>query len=247
MVYRCHLDAQRTLLFASDGCLELTGYPATVLVANSPLTFADLIQESDRRGVFEELATAVQEARPYRCIYRITTAADEQRWVLDKGRASTQPDGTVVMEGFVTTTYPNAHVLLLTSFSEDDPVFTAVKASAMGYLLQESSFQELRQAIRHVPDGRASLQPDSTLKVIPELNKPSARLPVSAEQLTDREIEVLKLVAHGLTNQDIANQLVVSERTVRTHLSNILGKLRLANRTQAALYALRQGLATLDE
>lgn len=101
MIYRCRHDAKRTLLFASEGCLELTGYPAAVLAADGPPAFADLIRESDREGVYEELATAVTEARPYRCIYRITTAAGEQRWVLDKGRPATQPDGTVVMEGFV--------------------------------------------------------------------------------------------------------------------------------------------------
>ncbi len=101
MVYRCHHDEQRTLLFASDGCQELTGYTAAALVANCQLAFADLIRQSDRDGVFEELATAVSQARPYRCIYHITTAAGEQRWVLDKGRPAPQPDGTVVMEGFV--------------------------------------------------------------------------------------------------------------------------------------------------
>ncbi|MBX3054923.1 MAG: PAS domain-containing protein [Anaerolineae bacterium] len=101
MVYRCRHDAQRTLLFASDGCRELTGYAAAALVANCQLAFADLIRESDRDGVFEELATAVAETRPYRCIYRIATAAGEVRWVLDKGRPAPQPDGSVVLEGFV--------------------------------------------------------------------------------------------------------------------------------------------------
>jgi NarL family two-component system response regulator LiaR len=98
-----------------------------------------------------------------------------------------------------------------------------------------------------VHTGRSSLHPDIALKVIRELNKPPAHLPATEEPLTEREVEVLKLVARGLTNQEIADRLGVSERTVRTHISNILGKLHLANRTQAALYALREGIASLDE
>ncbi|HRQ38710.1 MAG TPA: response regulator transcription factor [Chloroflexota bacterium] len=142
--------------------------------------------------------------------------------------------------------HPNAHILVLTSFGDDDTVFAAIKAGAMGYLLKDSSPQELMEAIRHVHEGRASLHPDIALKVIQELNKPPTDLPLTTDPLTEREVEVLKLVARGLTNQDIADQLVISERTVRTHLSNILGKLHLANRTQVALYALRQGLASLE-
>jgi NarL family two-component system response regulator LiaR len=133
------------------------------------------------------------------------------------------------------------------SFSEDDTVFAAIKAGALGYLLKDSSPQELIQAIRNVYNGRSSLHPDIALKVIRELNKPQAHLPLTEEPLTEREVEVLKLVAQGLSNQAIADKLIVSERTVRTHISNILSKLHLANRTQVALYALRQGLASLDD
>lgn len=149
--------------------------------------------------------------------------------------------------GEIKAAHPDARILVLTSFSDDDTVFAAIKAGAVGYLLKDSSPQELMQAIRNVHDGRSSLHPDIALKVIQELNRPPAHLPLTKEPLTEREVEVLKLVARGMTNQDIADLLVVSERTVRTHISNILGKLHLANRTQAALYALRQGLATLDE
>jgi NarL family two-component system response regulator LiaR len=149
--------------------------------------------------------------------------------------------------GEIKAAHPDARILVLTSFSDDDTVFAAIKAGAMGYLLKDSSPQELMQAIRNVYDGRSSLHPDIALKVIQELNRPPAYLPLTEEPLTEREVEVLKLVARGMTNQEIADLLVVSERTVRTHISNILGKLHLANRTQAALYALRQGLATLDE
>ena len=143
---------------------------------------------------------------------------------------------------------PETRILMLTSFGDDDSVFAAIKAGAMGYLLKDSSPAELLQAIRNVYNGRSSLDPAIALKVIQEINKPAAKQqPRTIDPLTPREVEILRLVARGLTNMDIANQLVVSERTIRTHISNILGKLHLANRTQAALYALRQGLTTLDE
>lgn len=142
---------------------------------------------------------------------------------------------------------PEARILVLTSFSEDETVFAAIKAGALGYLLKDASTGELIGAIRNVYQGRSSLHPDIALKVIRELNKPPAHLPPTDDPLTEREVEVLRLVARGMTNQEIADRLVVSERTVRTHISNILGKLHLANRTQAALFALRQGLASLDE
>lgn len=142
---------------------------------------------------------------------------------------------------------PDARILVLTSYSEDETVFAAIKAGALGYLLKDSSPRELIEAIRNVHDGRSSLHPDIALKVIRELKKPPANLPPTEEALTEREVEVLRLVARGLSNQEIADHLVVSERTVRAHISNILGKLHLANRTQAALYALRQGLASLSD
>lgn len=141
---------------------------------------------------------------------------------------------------------PGARILVLTSFSEDEKVFAAIKAGAQGYLLKEVSPHDLVQAIRDVYHGESSLHPAIARKLIRELNRPTA-LPPSDEPLTEREAEVLILVARGLSNQDIANKLVISERTVRTHVSNILGKLHLANRTQAALYALKEGLTTLDE
>ena len=140
---------------------------------------------------------------------------------------------------------PEARILVLTSFAEDDKVFPAIKAGAIGYLLKDSSPEELIQAIYAVYRGEPSLEPSIALKVIRELNRPS-ELPPTEDPLTPREEEVLKLVARGLTNREISAALVISERTVGNHISNILGKLHLANRTQVALYALREGLVDLE-
>ena len=137
--------------------------------------------------------------------------------------------------------------MVLTSFSDDDMVYDAIQAGALGYLLKDSSPGELLLAINNVYDGHSFLSPEIAMKVIQDMNKPLASRPPTQEPLTPRETEVLRMVSRGLTNNEIAEQLVVSERTVRTHISNILGKLHLANRTQAALYALRQGIASLDE
>ncbi|MGB2964528.1 MAG: response regulator transcription factor [Anaerolineales bacterium] len=139
---------------------------------------------------------------------------------------------------------PEARILIITSFAEDENVYQAIKAGALGYLLKDSSPEELMQAIQDVCQGRMSLHPSIASKLVEELNRPIEGK-ITDEPLTEREVEVLKLVAKGNSNQDIASLLVVSERTVGTHVSNILSKLHLANRTQAALYALRKGLTDL--
>lgn len=140
---------------------------------------------------------------------------------------------------------PDCKILVVTSFGDDDHLFAAVKAGAQGYLLKDSSPDVIIHAIREVAAGRGALSADLALRVIQEMGKEPKSKPASptADPLTSRELEILRLVAQGLTNQEIAEQFVVSERTVRTHVSNILGKLHLANRTQAALYALREGIA----
>jgi NarL family two-component system response regulator LiaR len=141
---------------------------------------------------------------------------------------------------------PAAHILVLTSFAEDEKVFPAIKTGALGYLLKDASPDELLRSIREVDRGESSLHPTIARKLIRELRQPTD-LPPSEEPLTAREVEVLQQVARGLSNQEIGDSLSVSERTVRNHVSNILSKLHLANRTQAALYALREGLAQLEE
>jgi NarL family two-component system response regulator LiaR len=142
---------------------------------------------------------------------------------------------------------PDARILVLTSFAEDDKVFPAIKAGAMGYLLKDSSAKELIQAIRDVYEGEPTMHPSIARKLMRDLQRPpEPDKPRTEEPLSEREVEVLRLVARGSSNQEIGDELFISERTVRTHVGNILGKLHLANRTQAALYALREGLATLE-
>ena len=139
-----------------------------------------------------------------------------------------------------------AHILVLTSFAADDKVFPAIKAGALGYLLKDSGPDELVQAIRQVYHGEPSLDPSIARKLLHELAHPPIAAPTT-DPLTERELDVLRLVAQGKSNREIAEQLVITEMTVRTHVSNILGKLHLASRTQAALYALKEGLASLDD
>lgn len=135
---------------------------------------------------------------------------------------------------------PEVRILVLTSFSDDEKVFTAIKSGALGYILKDSAPEELLMAIRNVHNGVSSLHPRIALKVIRELREPSASPPIAGETLTQREIEVLELVSAGLSNQEIADRLFISPKTTGKHVSNILNKLHLANRTQAALYALHQ-------
>lgn len=140
---------------------------------------------------------------------------------------------------------PEVRILVLTSYGEDDNVFPAIKAGALGYLLKDSSSEVLLKAIRDVYQGESSLHPTIARKLVQELARP-ADLPRTEEPLTEREVEVLRLVAQGLSNREVAEELVISERTVGGHMRSILSKLHLANRTQVALYALRKGLASLD-
>jgi NarL family two-component system response regulator LiaR len=136
--------------------------------------------------------------------------------------------------------------VVVTSFATDDKVFPAIKAGAVGYLLKDATPEELVQAIRQTARGESALHPTIARKVLDEISRP-ARKAQPVDPLTERELEVLRLVARGMSNQEIATSLVVSEATVRTHVSSILSKLHLASRTQAALYAVQEGIAPFPE
>jgi len=146
----------------------------------------------------------------------------------------------------ITAQVPGVRILVLTSFATDDKVFPAIKAGALGYLLKDSGPDELIQAIRQVYRGEPTLAPSIARKVLAELAQPP-QTPLTSEPLTEREMDILRLVAQGMSNGEIADQLTIAEMTVRTHVSHILSKLHLASRTQAALYALKEGLASLDD
>lgn len=149
----------------------------------------------------------------------------------------------------IKTDNPAARVLVLTSFGDNERVFSAIRAGASGYLLKDASPEQLLQAIHDVHNGESHLHPTIALKMLRELDNPVAALsdrPLTEEPLTDREVEVLRLVAQGLSNQEIARTLTISERTVGNHIGSILRKLHLANRTQAALYALKRGLVDIN-
>ena len=146
----------------------------------------------------------------------------------------------------ITAKQPDARILALTSFVADDKVFPAIKAGALGYLLKDAEPKELLSGIESVYNREPFLPANIARKVLEEISHPS-KDPPTPEPLTGREMEVLHMVAKGISNQEIARRLVISEATVRTHIENILDKLHLANRVQAALYALRKGLSTLGE
>ncbi len=146
----------------------------------------------------------------------------------------------------ITASQPGARVLVLTSFSGDDKIFPAIRAGALGYLLKDSGPDELVQAIKQVHQGESSLHPSVARKLLHELSPRTDRDPQS-ELLTDRELQVLRLIAQGQTNRQIAEELSIAEATTRSHVTRILSKLNVDSRTQAALYALREGIASLDE
>jgi NarL family two-component system response regulator LiaR len=141
--------------------------------------------------------------------------------------------------------YPQARILVLTSFSEDHMVVSAIRAGAIGFLMKDTSSEELLQAIQDTYRNKPVLGPEIARRLMEEIQGDDGGTG-GAGGLTDREVEILQQMALGLTNQEIADALVLSERTVRTHVTNILAKLGLSNRTQAVLYALRAGIAHID-
>jgi two-component system, NarL family, response regulator LiaR len=137
---------------------------------------------------------------------------------------------------------PDVEVIALTSVLEDASVTGAVRAGAIGYLLKDTDSEELSRAIKAAAEGRVHLAPEAAARLMREV-----RAPDSPEALTDRETEVLRFLARGKANKQIASSLYVSEKTVKAHVSSILMKLGVQSRTQAALYAVRTGLVSIDE
>jgi NarL family two-component system response regulator LiaR len=138
-----------------------------------------------------------------------------------------------------------SRILVLTSYSDGDSVFSAIKAGATGYMLKDSTIEQLLSSIHDVAAGKASLHPSIALKVIQEMKNPAEAPPPNA-LLTHREQSTLELIARGFSNQEIAAELFINERTVAKYVSSILAKLHLANRTKAALYLLQKETAVIN-
>jgi NarL family two-component system response regulator LiaR len=154
-----------------------------------------------------------------------------------------------VMDGVAATReikrlVPSTQIIILTSYYEDEHVFSAIKAGALSYLLKDSSPHELVEAVHAAARGESKLHPMVAARVLREMQQPQ-HTPLN--DLTPRELEVLTRIAHGRSNHEIAHELVISEPTVRTHVANILSKLHLTDRTQAAIFALQQNLVALSE
>lgn len=141
---------------------------------------------------------------------------------------------------------PRTQVVVLTSYHQDEHIFPALKAGAMSYVLKDVKMEELAEAVKRAARGEATLHPRVAARVIQEIHGAKKEETNPFTELTEREIDVLKLIAQGLSNTKIAAQLVISENTVKGHVSNILGKLHLADRTQAAAYAWREGIVRRD-
>lgn len=143
--------------------------------------------------------------------------------------------------GILRRELPDTEVVALTSVLEDEKVVGAVRAGAIGYLLKDTQAEELCRAIKAAAAGQVQLSPQAAARLMREVKAPE-----SPEALTERETEVLRLLAHGESNKEIAQALTIGEKTVKTHVSNILAKLGVPSRTQAALYAVRIGLVSVD-
>lgn len=149
----------------------------------------------------------------------------------------------VAATGEIMKASPNTGVIILTMYRRDEYVFEAIKAGASGYLLKEVELEELLAAIRSVAEGEAVLDPAIAGRVFAELRQPKQQREAPDTRLAERDLAILRLIAQGLSNQEIADRLFLAEKTVRNRLSLIFKQLHLENRTQAALYAIREGLA----
>jgi DNA-binding NarL/FixJ family response regulator len=150
--------------------------------------------------------------------------------------------GGVAATGKIRAELPEVEVIALTSVLDDAAVTGAIRAGAIGYLLKNTQADELRQAVKSAAAGQVHLSPEAAARLVREV-----QIPGSPEVLTERETAVLRLLAKGQANKQVARELKIGEQTVKTHVSNILGKLQLQSRTQAALYAVEKGLVSATD
>ena len=212
----------------------------------------------DDHALFRQgLKSLLETEASFRIIGEAATGREAVRYAL-----STRPDVILMdiqmpeLDGVAATKEilaenPDARVIILTMYRQDKYVFEAIKVGARGYLLKDADANDLITAIHRVSEGETLLNAEMAASILDEFNKVKAELPEHPEhklsELTEREAAILRLLAQGASNQEIAEALSVSEKTVRNRLSEIFSKLRLNNRTQAALYALREGIATLQQ
>ncbi|MBS3965782.1 MAG: response regulator transcription factor [Truepera sp.] len=212
----------------------------------------------DDHAMFRQgLKSILETEEGFRIIGEAATGREALRYAIE-----TKPDVTIMdiqmpeMDGVAATQaileeYPDAKVIILTMYRQDRYVFEAIKAGARGYMLKDADSADLIDAIRRVAEGETLLNAEMAASILDEFKKIKEELPHHPEhplsELTEREAMILRYLARGDSNQQIAEALNVSEKTVRNRLSEIFSKLRLNNRTQAALYALREGIATLKD
>lgn len=212
----------------------------------------------DDHALFRQGLKSILETEPgFRVIGQAATGREAIRYALE-----THPDVILMdiqmpeLDGVaasksILAEYPEARVIILTMYRQDTYVFEAIKVGARGYLLKDTDANELIDAIKRVAAGETLLNAEMASSILDEFKKVKEELPEHPDhklsELTEREADILRLLAQGSSNQEIAEALEVSEKTVRNRLSEIFSKLRLNNRTQAALYALREGIASLPE
>ena len=212
----------------------------------------------DDHSLFRQGLKSILETEPgFRVIGEAATGREAVRYALE-----TRPDVILMdiqmpeLDGVaaskeILAEAPDARVIILTMYRQDTYVFEAIKVGARGYLLKDADANDLISAIRRVAEGETLLSAEMAASILDEFKKVKAEVPEHVghklSELTEREAAILRLLAQGASNQEIAEALSVSEKTVRNRLSEIFSKLRLNNRTQAALYALREGIASLPE